>query len=545
MRTLRMCAAAAVVGGLYALGAVLTYRYLSAPGAGASFFPPAGISLAALLATPRRYWWMFLLAVGIAEMTVDLTHGQTMFMALGFGLANVVEPLVGASAVRLAAPYPRTRQRAFLARYVLCGVMLGPLVGALIGATVATIANSGLHYWTTALEWWLGDAVGVLVVATPVLAFIRRDFYPMRVRLVECAAIAAVAVCVVVIPAVHLQESSAYAVLPVLLFAAIRGGPFEVGVVGLGVGFSASWVAASGNATSLLAVHGTEGALIDTQLFIGVTILTALILAVEIAERVRTEQELARTEMNLVRAELTAMQAAENERRRIARETHDIVGHALNVMILSAAAVRRIFYRDPKQARHLLSTLEDVGRDAFRDLDVALGLTDQSPEFAAPKGLADLDELIQRLVQAGMEVDFAIDGSERPVPRLVDGSAYRIVQESLTNVARHSIDARTSVIVRYRSDTLILEILDDGGRSASSRERGGNGRRNGNVGNGHGDGNGHSNGNGNGKGNNNDGGGGRGLIGMRERVAVLGGKIQTGPVRNGYSVVAELPLEPV
>jgi signal transduction histidine kinase len=294
-------------------------------------------------------------------------------------------------------------------------------------------------------------------------------------------------------------------------------------------------------------VHGTEGALIDTQLFIGVTILTALMLAVEISERVRAEQVLARTEMNLVRAELTAMQAAENERRRIARETHDIVGHALNVMILSAAAVRRIFYRDPKQARQLLSTLEDVGRDAFRDLDVALGLTDQSPEFAAPKGLADLEELIERLVQAGMHVDYSVDGFVRPLPRLVDGSAYRIVQESLTNVARHSIDARTSVVVRYRPDMLIIEVADDGGRPLTAPERAGaasNGNGNGNS-NSTRNGNGSSNGNGDMNGRGTVNGTGRGLIGMRERVAVLGGKIEAGPRRNGYSVVAEIPLEPV
>jgi integral membrane sensor domain MASE1 len=531
MRTLRMGAAAAVVGVLYAVGAVLTYRYLSAPGAGASFFPPAGITLAALLATPRRTWWLWLLAAGIAEMSVDLAHGQTLFMAVGYTVANVVEPLVGATAVQVFAPKRQNRQRAFLVCYVLCGVMLGPLVGGLIGAAVSSLANLGTQYWTTALEWWLGDAVGVLVVATPVLAFIRRDYYPMPARLIESVAVAIVAVCITVIPAVFLHQSSAYAVLPVLLFAAIRGGPFGVGVVGLGVGFSASWVAASGNAQNLLAVHGTEGALIDTQLFIAVTILTALILAVEIAERVRAEQVLARTEMNLVRAELSAMQAAENERRRIARETHDIVGHALNVMILSAAAVRRIFYRDPKQARQLLSTLEEVGRDAFRDLDVALGLTDQSPEFASPKGLADLHELIERLVQAGMHVSYSVDGPVRDVPRLVDGSAYRIVQESLTNVARHAIDARTSVTVRYRPDTLILEISDHGGRPATPLEVA-NGSTNGN-----GNGNGHAHFDGNG--------GGRGLIGMRERVAVLGGKIETGPVRNGYSVVAEIPLEPV
>jgi signal transduction histidine kinase len=137
-----------------------------------------------------------------------------------------------------------------------------------------------------------------------------------------------------------------------------------------------------------------------------------------------------------------------------------------------------------------------------------------------------------------MHVDYSVSGAVRPVPRLVDGSAYRIVQESLTNVARHSIDARTSVVVRYQPQTLILEISDDGGRPASSASTAARDTGNGNAN--------ASNGNGSRSRNKkNGGGGGRGLILMRERVAVLGGKIETGPLRNGYSVVAELPLEPV
>ena len=143
------------------------------------------------------------------------------------------------------------------------------------------------------------------------------------------------------------------------------------------------------------------------------------------------------------------METAVSERRRIARETHDIVGHALNVMILSGAAARRVLDNDPQQARELLGTVEEVGRDAFRDLDVALGLTDQSADFAAPKGLADIDELVARLVQAGMQVEYNVEGPARPLPRLVDGSAYRIVQEALTNVAQHAVDARAVVHVRF------------------------------------------------------------------------------------------------
>ncbi|HUI48713.1 MAG TPA: MASE1 domain-containing protein [Acidimicrobiia bacterium] len=530
MRELRMLVTAAVLGGLYALGAVLTYHFLSAPGAGASFFPPAGITLATLLVTPRRTWWLWLLAFGIAEFTLDLTHNQTLFMAIGFTAANVIEPLVGASLIRFYSQTRRATPRVFLVRYVLCAVVAGPFVGALIGGSVATIAGASGFFRTTA-EWWLGDALGVLVVATPVLAWTRRDFYRTPATLAEDLAIAAFATFVAVVPAIFFHESSAYAVLPILMWAAIRGGPLGVAISGLGVGIGASVVVANGHAYTLITTHGAEVALVDIQLFIAVTLLAALTLAVEVAERARAEQILRLTETDLIRSELAGLQAAETERRRIARETHDIVGHALNVIILSGAAARRVFDRDPAQAKQLLATVEDVGRDAFRDLDVALGLTDQSPDFASPKGLGDLDELIDRLVQAGMHLEYDVEGSLRPLPRLVDGSAYRIIQESLTNVARYAVEANTRVQVRYEPEALHLEIVDDGSRNG--RSRGGNGG-------GH-----NGNGNGNGSGNDN-GNGGRGLIGMRERVAVLGGRLEAGPdAHGGFAVVAELPLEPV
>jgi signal transduction histidine kinase len=193
-------------------------------------------------------------------------------------------------------------------------------------------------------------------------------------------------------------------------------------------------------------------------------------------------------------------------------------------MILSGAAARRVFDTDPDQARELLRTVEDVGRDAFRDLDVALGLTDRSPDFDAPKGIDDLDELIGRLVQAGMQIEYTVEGEPRPLPRLVDGSAYRIIQESLTNVAQHAVDARTQVHVRFDANALFLEVLDKGGHPRVRMSTG--------------NGNGKASGNGNGN-------GGRGLVGMRERVAVLGGRIVAGPIPNGFSVVAEIPLETV
>ena len=180
---------------------------------------------------------------------------------------------------------------------------------------------------------------------------------------------------------------------------------------------------------------------------------------------------LLRAETQQIGAELAAVQAAANERRRIVRETHDIVGHALNVMILSGAAARRVMSNDPQQAQELLSTVEDVGRDAFRDLDVALGLTDRSPELTRLKGLADVDELVDRLVNAGMHVDYEVNGSPRPLPKLVDGSAFRIIQESLTNVAKHAVNAHTQIRVRFEPETLRLEVSDHGDAGRDERSR--------------------------------------------------------------------------
>ena len=514
MRPLRMFALAVALGALYALVAHATYRYLTAPNSAASFFPPAGITLATLLLTPRRTWPLWLAAFALAELSLDLMHGSTLFVAAGFALANTVEPFVGASLI-VATRHRRPGPRDFLLLFVLFGAIAGPFFGALIGAAVTTLSGSGpalATFW----QWWLGDGLGVLVVATPILAWARRDAYQYPAKIPELVLISGFALLVTIAPPLYLHDSFAYAVLPIVLWAALRGGPLGAGITGLAVGLGASWSVATGHASSMFSSRGTEAALIDTQLFIAVTILAALTLAVEAAERTRAERLLLRAETQQIGAELAAVQAAANERRRIVRETHDIVGHALNVMILSGAAARRVMTNDPQQARELLSTVEDVGRDAFRDLDIALGLTDRSPELTSLKGLADVDELVDRLVNAGMHVDYEVNGSPRPLPKLVDGSAFRIIQESLTNVAKHAVNAHTRIRVRFEPETLRLEVSDhgDGGVATNGHVRSGTVQR--------------------------------GVAGMRERVSVLGGHIEAGPLaQGGYLVAAELPLDPL
>jgi signal transduction histidine kinase len=379
----------------------------------------------------------------------------------------------------------------------------------LIGAAVATVFGGGV-YGTTMLRWWLGDALGVLVVATPLLAFSRRRAYEVAAGLPEDIAIALVAAVVTIVPALFWHHGSfAYMVLPVLMWAALRGGALGVGVSGLAVAFSADWVVLTNRANSLFSTPDADRTLVNVQLFLAVTLLAALAFAVEVVERTRAERVLAEAEAARVREEISGMDAIANERRRIAREAHDIFGHALNILILSSGAARRVLDADPQAARELLATSEEVGRDAFRDLDAALGLVDQSPDLAPQRGLADLDELLDRLNRAGLDVECTIEGQKRVLPRLVDWSAYRIIQESLTNVVKHSAGAHTRIDIDFAASSLRLTIADDGASLVS-----GDGRT------------------------------GRGLVGMRERVAVLGGRIETGPAPGrGFRVSVELPTE--
>jgi len=517
----KILALAIAVGLLYTLGAFSTTWLFSNFSPGIVFFPSAGLTVAALILTPKRWWPAILTAVALAEMGTDLYHGQTLFMAAGFAVANTVEPYVGASLTRSVLAGKRHSAREYLVVFVLCAVVLGPMIGAAIGGVVSAIADAG-SFRHVMPNWWLGDSLGVLVIATPILAWFRRQEMEAPASLAEDVAIAGLAGAVVVIPAVFWQHGSvAYAALPVLMLAALRGGPFGVGLSGAAVAFSADWIISTGRAQNLIAGSDKSLTLVNVQLFIGVTLLAALAFAVEVGERTRAEQVLREAEAARAREQLAGLDAAANERSRIVREAHDIFGHALNIMILSSGAARRVLRTDPDAAQELLETTEEVGRDAFRDLDTALGLADQSPDLAPQRGLADLDELVDRLGRAGLRVECAVEGEPRPLPRLVDWSAYRIIQESLTNVVKHANSNRTRIQIRYGPTSLHLRIADDGVGSATNG-RNGNGGRNGRARNG------------------------RGLVGMRERVAVLGGRIQTGPdADRGFYVEVELPTERV
>jgi signal transduction histidine kinase len=201
--------------------------------------------------------------------------------------------------------------------------------------------------------------------------------------------------------------------------------------------------------------------------------------------------------------------AVADERARLARELHDIVAHSVSTMVVQAEAGEALLEHDPDRARDAFVSITSSGRQALGELRRMLGLlrsADGEPTLGPQPGLAQLQTLAEQMRGVGLPVELSIEGEPRPLPAGVDLSAYRIVQEALTNTLKHARPAHARVTVRYRSDDVELEVVDDG-----------RGRANGSS-------------------------GGHGIPGMRERVRLYGGTLETGTaIEGGFAVRARLP----
>jgi signal transduction histidine kinase len=211
--------------------------------------------------------------------------------------------------------------------------------------------------------------------------------------------------------------------------------------------------------------------------------------------------------------EARAREAVAEERARMARELHDSVGHALNVVVLHAGAAQRVIDKKPELAREALDSIETAGRQALGDIERMLGIL-RAPEEEAccdvTPGLGQLETLCAQVREAGLPVDLVVEGEARPLPASLDLTAYRIVQEALTNTLKHAGKTRAAVTVRYEAAAIGIEVLDEG-RGVTPAAASASG--------------------------------GRGLLGMRERVATFRGELEAGPrAEGGFGVRARLPL---
>jgi signal transduction histidine kinase len=215
-------------------------------------------------------------------------------------------------------------------------------------------------------------------------------------------------------------------------------------------------------------------------------------------------------------AERSRAVAVAEERARIARELHDIVAHSVSMMVIQAGAAEELVRTDTDAALASLATIRRTGRDALLELRRLLDLLREagSPDGTEPQpGLADLDRLVGDLRRAGLDVCLVLDGAAASIPAGVGLAAYRVVQESLVNVLKHAPAARVVVTVRVLRDVVEVDVSDDGDASSPSRAPAP---------------------------------GGHGLVGMRERVQLYGGRFEAARVGGqGFRVAASIPLDAI
>ena len=214
-------------------------------------------------------------------------------------------------------------------------------------------------------------------------------------------------------------------------------------------------------------------------------------------------------------SEARAREAVTDERARITRELHDIIGHTLNLIVVQASAAQKVIGSRPDRAAESLNTIETTARQSLSDMERMLGILrppeDEAPPYGPQPSLGQVDSLAEQFTDAGLPVAVNVSGEPHKLPTSLDLSAYRIVQEALTNALKHAGPARSRVAISYLADKLELDIVDDGQGSGDDGHVAG---------------------------------GGQGLIGMRERVSLFGGELDVGPAaEGGFRVHASLPFE--
>jgi len=235
--------------------------------------------------------------------------------------------------------------------------------------------------------------------------------------------------------------------------------------------------------------------------FTVITLVAMLLVRRVVGDRERRAQ-IAERERDLV-----AREAVVEERARIARELHDVIAHHVSMIVLQAGAERRLLDGANASTREVLETVERTGRSALTEMRRLLGMLrgDANEPLTPQPGLTDVPVLVRQLREAGLPVELHVEGERRELPIGIELSAYRIVQEALTNALKHAGQASASVNIRYGSDSLELEIADDGAGASSPISSGGHG-----------------------------------LVGMRERVALYGGRLDAGRRPSGGFVVRVL-----
>jgi len=363
-------------------------------------------------------------------------------------------------------------------------------------AVVVTAAQLGAmhaslrwgHHWGSAAGSAPGWAAYLLLAAAGLALTFRRQF-PVAVLAVSLGA--------TLLAGAISHAGMIWLALIVAFFTAVVAGKRLAAVASLVIGYAAScWP---------IWLIGRDG---HTSVTVALGIAAWLLVLLAAAEFVRFRRQHA-AELARNRADQLRRQASE-ERMRIARDLHDVVAHNISVINVQANTALHLMDRQPERAREALTAIHDVSRQAMTELRSVLGVLrsddDLAPRAPSP-GLGQLDDLLSAVRRAGLEPRLRLQGDQRQLPASVDLAAYRIVQEALTNAARHSASRRADILVSYEADGVLVQVDDAGPARSPAAAQAGNG-----------------------------------ITGMTERAHALGGRLSAGRrADGGFRVAAWLP----
>jgi signal transduction histidine kinase len=369
------------------------------------------------------------------------------------------------------------------------------VLDAIIGTAFTIVGLYGILFTTDPTNIYRStDALGVALALLCSVPYYVRRRAPLTVLLVNTAAL-------VLLSTLQYPSSAQSQMLLVGAFTVgshCDGLRRAVGLAGLLVGVGIVAIVGIPDATT--ANLALTGALYTAAYFFGSTVRN---------RRLYTEQLEARATSLVRERDDEAKRAVADERLRIAQELHDVVAHSMGVIAVQAGVGEHVIDKDPAEAKRALAAIATTSRSTLTEIRRLLGVLRENDgaEHAPAPGLSDLPRLIGDLDAAGLKVELELNGGRCELPPGVDLTAYRIVQEGLTNVLKHAGPATARVAITHATGTVRLEVTDDG-RGVNARALPG----------------------------------GHGLLGMRERVAVYGGTLEVGPrAGGGFRVAAQIP----
>jgi signal transduction histidine kinase len=453
----------------HAAGQLLVYQLNHEPSSGVSFFPGNGVAVAVLLLIARRRWPMVVAATYLTELGAHFLLHERTITAFGLALSDTTGPIIGVLVLRhfLAGPVELDRRQHLLIFVGAC-VILAPLIDAITGPPFARLQGAHGSYLVLTERWWIGDALGVLIVGSGILAWARRSAVATHSRRMWVEAVLVLAGTAVITWAAFYEWSTSVAYLALIPvgWAGIRHGIRGATATTVLVASIAEWATVNRHGLFASVSHGdTQDALLLLQLFLAVVALTGLVAAYYVAEVQRGGEALRLSELAEHLAQQQAKDTLVAERARLARELHDSVSQALFSMTLHASAAQKRLAKQPgidELVVRDVTALHELTRGALAEMRALI--FEMRPGALAEEGLVAALTRQAAAIESRTGITVTVTGPSGRLSLEVEGEEhlYRAALEALHNSLKHARADAATVTVAEHDGLIEVRVADTG-----------------------------------------------------------------------------------